>query len=166
MMDLLGWLEATALATWVRESVSLFAYPGIIAFHTVGLAFVAGGNAVVDLRLLGYAKDMPLAPLEKFFPVMWAGWWINAFTGFLLLIAYATSLMTNPVFVAKLVFIVIAIVNLRLIKVKVFGDRAAVEANRVPANARLLAVSSLTFWTLAILAGRMTAYLGLMGFGE
>lgn len=166
MMDILGWLEASALATWVRESVSLFAYPGIIAFHTIGLAFVVGGNAALDLRMLGCAKDLPLAPLEKFFPVMWVGFWINAATGVLLLIAYATTMMVNPLFIAKLIFIVLAVIDLRLIKTRIFGDRKVLESGVVPRFGRVLAGTSLAFWTLAILSGRMTAYLGLFWFGK
>ena len=43
------WLESTAFSIWMRESSSLFAFPGILAVHTVGLAFIAGLNAALDL---------------------------------------------------------------------------------------------------------------------
>lgn len=160
MMDLLAWIEGTAFATWVRESVSLWAYPGMLSFHTIGLGFVAGISSAIDLRILGVASSIPLAPMQRFLPVMWAGFWVNALSGVALLMAYATQLLTNPVFVAKLIFIALAVANVMLINRKVFGEGAA--GNPLPKNAKLLAASSLFFWIGAILLGRFTAYIGLV----
>lgn len=157
-MGILGWIEATAVATWVRESISLFAYPTILSVHAIGLAFLVGASAVISLRLLGVAQEIPLAPVEKIFAVAWAGFWVNAISGTLLLMAAATSMLTNPVFVIKLVFIVFAVVNLRIIKTRVFGDRESIEAGVVPKIGRTLAWSSLGLWFGAIVAGRLTAY--------
>jgi len=42
-------------------------------FHTFGLALLVGANAVVDLRLLGVARAIPLAPLKRLFRIMWIG---------------------------------------------------------------------------------------------
>lgn len=158
MTDILASIEASALGVWVRESVSLFAYPGIIAFHTIGLAFLVGANAAVDLRILGFAPRLPLEPMKKFFPVMYIGFWINALTGIALTVAYATSLLTNPVFLLKLTFILLAVVDLRLIRVRVFGGSGPPAAGSMPRGARLLASTSLVLWILAIVFGRLTAY--------
>src|SRR5450432_3249695 len=94
---LLG-LESTGLSTWIRESTSLWAFPGILTLHTVGMGFVAGLSAAVDLRILGFAPFVPLLELRRFFPVLWLGFWMNAVSGVLLLIAYPTKALTNPVF--------------------------------------------------------------------
>jgi hypothetical protein len=161
-MELLTWIEGSALGVWVRESVSLWAYPGLIAFHAIGLAFVVGLSVAIDLRLLGVAPGLPLAPFEKLFPVMWAGFWLNALSGVALTVAYATTMLVNPVFLVKLVFIALAVVNLRLIKVRVFG--AARRSADAPAieRERALAWSSLVLWTGAIATGRLIAYTGLL----
>ena len=161
-MELLAWIEGSALGVWVRESVSLWAYPGLIALHGIGLAFVVGLSVAIDLRLLGAAPDLPLAPLEKLFPVIWIGFWLNAISGVALTVAYATTLGTNPVFLVKLVLVVLAVANMRLIKTRVFGvarlagERAAVERGRT------LAWASLGLWTAAIVGGRLIAYTGLL----
>jgi hypothetical protein len=170
-MELLAAIEGSALGVWVRESVSLWAYPGLIAFHAIGLAFVVGLAVAIDLRLLGAAPELPLAPLERLFPVMWVGFWVNALSGVALTVAYATKMLTNPVFLVKLAFIVLAVVNLRLIKVRVLGPaRTGIE----PAigRGRTLAWTSLVLWAGAILTGRLIAYtellaktLGLAGDG-
>ena len=42
MDPLFGWVEATALSYWLRESPSLWAFPFVLILHTVGLAFFVG----------------------------------------------------------------------------------------------------------------------------
>jgi hypothetical protein len=142
------WLEATSLSTWIRESTSVWAFPAILSLHTIGMGFAAGFNAAVDLRILGFAPSVPLVELRRFLPVMWTGFWINAVSGVLLLIAYPTKALTNPVFYVKLSFIALALVGVRLI------------GNAEPATRklRLLAIASLVCWTGAITAGRLLAY--------
>src|SRR3954471_24660023 len=95
-VEYLAWLEQTGFGTWVRESPSLWAYPTILFLHTLGMGTLAGTAAVIDLRIVGFAPDLPVAPLERFFPVMWIGFWINALSGTALLIADATTKLTNP----------------------------------------------------------------------
>ena len=82
--------------SWVRESPSLLAFPTVLIFHTVGMGFLAGANIAVDLRILGFAPRVPLSLMERFFPVMSLGFFVNAFSGVLLLIAYPTKALTNP----------------------------------------------------------------------
>ncbi len=58
-------LEETSFSTWLRESNSIFAFYFILLFHTFGLALLVGANAIVDLRILGVAANLPLAPLKR-----------------------------------------------------------------------------------------------------
>jgi len=158
-MELLTSLEHSAFSTWVRESGSLWAYPGILFMHTIGLAFLVGTNAAIDLRLLGVARRVSLAPMEKLFPIMWLGFWINAVSGSILLAADATTKLTNPTFAVKMGFIALALINVFLIRRRVF-HAVPLEPNHVPAIGKLLASTSLLFWTGAITAGRLMAYFG------
>ena len=61
-------IEDTGFSTWLRESESPFAFYFILLFHTFGLALLVGANLVVDLRLLGVARGIPLAPLKRVVP--------------------------------------------------------------------------------------------------
>lgn len=157
-MEFLSWLDQSAIGTWVRESPSLFAYPGIITLHTVGLALLVGINAVIDLSILNSTSAASLAPLAKLFPVMWFGLWLNVLSGIALLIADATTMLPNPVMWIKLVLVALAIVTMRLITHGVFRE-LSIEST-VTARGRVLAVTSLVLWTGAIVAGRLTAYIG------
>src|SRR4051794_8756156 len=60
-MDLLVWLEQTALASWVRESSSLWAYPTILFMHTLGMSMVAGLSSAIDLRIVGVGREIPIS---------------------------------------------------------------------------------------------------------
>lgn len=53
------WVESTTVSVWINQSPSLFAFPGILAAHTVGLGLLAGLNRALDLRLLGLARSIP-----------------------------------------------------------------------------------------------------------
>jgi hypothetical protein len=137
------WLEATGLSTWVRESPSLFAFPSVLSIHALGMGLVAGLNAAIALRILGVAPGVPFKEMTKFMPVMWFGFWINAISGVLLLIAYPTKALTNPMFYLKLALIGLAVMS-------------AVKAARKPS--KFWAAMSLGGWVGAIAAGRLLAY--------
>ena len=159
MIELLMQLENMAFPTWIRTSPSTFAFPGILLLHTIGMGIIVGVSAGIDLRILGLAPAIRLAPLEKYLPILWFGFWINAITGTLLLIADASAKMTNPDFWVKMVFIALAVVNLRMLKTQVFRD-PQIDKGSLSPQVKLLAATSLFFWLGAITAGRLLAYVG------
>ena len=158
-MELIEQIQSSAFATFVRESPSLFGYTLMLSLHAIGLSIVVGLNIVVAIRLLGISPGIPLRPLIKLFPVMYIGFWINALSGIALFAANASGMLGNVLFFVKLGLIACAVIVLRLIRNRVFGD-ASLEANHnvVPRIGRRLAVLSLIFWCSAIIVGRMTAY--------
>jgi hypothetical protein len=158
-MELLVRLEQSSFSMWVRESRSLFAYPGILLLHTYGMALLVGIAAAIDLRILGFAPALPLSAIGKFLPILWAAFWVNAATGTILLVADATSKMTNPDFFVKMGFIALAVVNQRTIQNQVFGD-ARVDEQPFSRKAKMLAATSLALWLGAITTGRLLAYVG------
>lgn len=160
MHEFFGSLEQSSIGIWVRESGSLWSFPTILLLHTLGMSIVAGGSAVLDLALLGFwPGKMPMRPLDKYFPLIWAGFWLNAATGTLLLIADATSKLTNPDFGVKMAFIFAGVAVLYRMRQRVFANPKLDEAP-VSAEAKRLAWLSLICWFGAILAGRLLAYVG------
>ena len=150
-------IEDTGFSTWLRESESPFAFYFILLFHTFGLALLVGANAVVDLRLLGVARGIPLAPLRRLFRIMWMGFAVNAVTGILLVIAYPTKSLTNPDFYIKLALIGFAVWVMQRLKSRVFEDPSLSEESMM-ARGVTLAKWSLFLWFGAITAGRLLAY--------
>ncbi len=155
MYPFLAWLEATPLSTWIRESPSVFAFPIILSFHTIGMGLVAGVSAVLDLRVLGWAPGVPISGMRRFLPVLWFGFWLNAASGVLLLIAYPTKAVTNPVFYVKLAFIALALWILKAMTPRLAFD--AIQEDQL-GRLRKLAVASLACWVIVITAGRLLAY--------
>lgn len=158
MTDLLVWLEATALATWTRESPSLWAYPTILTLHTVGLGIVVGLAAAIDLRLLGVARRVPLPALAPAFSLIAAGFLLNAATGVLLLIADATAKSRQPILYVKLGLIGLAVRETLRARRVLRSDDPRLGTEPSP-RARTIAVRSLVLWAGAIAAGRLMAYL-------
>lgn len=157
MGDFVQWLEGTAVATFVRESPSIFAYTSVLSLHAMGLAVVVGVGAAVSLRLLGLARGIPLAPLLKLYPVMWIGFTVNAISGLALLAASASTMLANVVFLVKLALIAVALVNMELLRHRITVDAASGTDVAAP-QTRALAVGALVLWAAVIIAGRLTAY--------
>lgn len=156
-MDFLLRLEQSGFATWVREGGTIWSYPAILFAHTLGLATLAGVNAGIDLRILGFAPQLPLAPLKRLFPLLWVAFAVTAASGTALLLADATTKLASPVFYVKMVFVALALVNMQLLKSSVFREAPGGTA---VGSGRLLAMTSLLFWVCATTAGRLMAYIG------
>jgi hypothetical protein len=157
-VEFTAWLEATALSIWVRESTSIaFGFPGILTVHAIGMGFLVGTCAAVDLRVLGFAPRVPLPLMDRFFPVMWIGFVLNAISGLLLLVGYPTKALTNPVFYVKLACIAVGLtVAVWLGRTVVRNPEAGLQP--VGINGRRWAFVSLAVWVIGIFAGRLLAY--------
>jgi hypothetical protein len=159
-MDIRGFfilVEASGLSRWVRESESMLAFPGIIALHAIGMGLLVGANAAMDFRILGFARGVPISALERLVPVMRFGFWLNALSGLLLLLAYPTKALTNPVFYTKLLLIGCAMVDAFIVRKELIRNSSA-EQNSVTNKARVLAIASIVFWAGAVASGRLLAY--------
>jgi hypothetical protein len=155
-MEFLMWLESTELSTWIRESSSLWAYPAILIAHTIGLGYLVGINAAVDLRLLGLSPGLPIEPLRHFFRYIWWGFWINAISGVLLVTRDPVNVFRNPAFPIKMALIALAIFVLFRLGKAVRSSE--IESGPVSSNLRVLAAISVFCWLGAIVAGRLMAY--------
>src|SRR3989440_1976635 len=153
----LNTLEQSGLSTWLRESESLFGFYFILVFHTIGLALVVGPNTAIDLRLLGFAPEVPLPPLKSWFNLMWLGLTINVISGIFLVLAYPSKAFTNPDFYFKLTLVGFAVWNLRRMKMLVFDDPTLSDGGML-LKGRTLAIWSLVLWAGVITAGRLLAY--------
>jgi len=151
-------LENSDLAIWVRESPSIFAYTLVLSLHAVGLAMVVGTNTLIDLRLLGFAKGIPLTSLRKLYQTIWAGFVVNAVSGVLLFMPEARSMSAMPAFWGKLIFVALGMTVAVQLKKRCLNDDAALASGVVPDLGRKLAWASLACWYLALIVGRLTGY--------
>ena len=159
MSGALVWLEQSALGEVVRTS-SLWTYPIVNLLHIFGIAALFGAVAVIDLRLLGVKRRIPLdAVADAAVPVSTAGFFIAITTGPALLAANASEYIGNPFLLIKFVAIGVGLLNVLLLK----RSRAwkARREELQPDDRRQLAIFggiSLVAWIAAITAGRLIAY--------
>jgi hypothetical protein len=156
-MSILDAIEQLSFSTWVSESKSLLAYPTILWLHVMGMGVVAGISSMIGLRLLGISPKIPLQPLERLYPLIWAAFWVNAVTGTALLMASASKRLVDPTFYIKMVFIFSGIAVLRLTRSKVFQNLGPDGA--LPESAKPLAWAALVCWLGAVISGRLLAYI-------
>ena len=155
MTDLIASLEASSFSTFLRESPSVWVYPTILTLHTVGLGVLVGANWMVDLRILGVGRAIPLSILARAFPIMWAGFLVNAISGVLLFVADPAK-GTTTIFMWKLAIIAVGVAFILLLKRKVYGR--GVEMDRASFGVKTMAALSLLVWIAAIATGRWMAY--------
>src|SRR5690349_4364446 len=108
-MDTLVWLENTFIANAIRTIPWL--YPTFETGHYIGLSLLVGGIMLIDLRVLGFARRLPLKSMIGLLPFVWVGFVINVLTGSMLFIYGATNFGTNAAFMLKMGFMVVAGLN-------------------------------------------------------
>ena len=157
MMETLTALHDSALSTWIRESESVWAFPTVLTVHTLGMMLLVGCAWVVDLRLLGVARTVPLGPLRPLFRIMWAAFWINFVTGVLLFIADPERKSTSLLFWSKMFLIIINLPLIIRIEKAIFRDSP--DPVTVSSAARRLAAVSAMLWAGTIFTGRLLGYM-------
>ena len=155
-MGVLVWLESNPLAVWVHESPSVWAQPTVLTLHTMGMAVLVGASWVLDLRLLGISRNVPLSAFRWVFPAVTVGLIVNLVTGVLLFAARATTWGTAIPFLIKMCLVVASAATLMPLRSYVHSDPGQRE---VSGSAQLLAIASIVAWCGAITAGRLLAYL-------
>jgi len=156
-MGFLAWLESLQISVWVGQSTSVWAQPTILTLHTTGMAVLVGASWVLDLRLLGIGRHIPLSAFRWVFRAAAVGLILNLPTGLLLFAYRATAWGTAIPFLVKMGLVVGAAGTLLPLRSLVL--RTAPEQHAVNSNTRLLAVVSIVLWAAAVTAGRLLAYL-------
>ena len=141
---------------WLAESPSVWAYATVLTLHTAGMAVLVGANWMLDLRLLGINRRVPLSAYRWVFPAVSLGLLVNVVTGVMLFIKSATKWGTALPFLVKMVLIIASVATLAPFRSHVLRNDAD---NEVNSNLRLLAIASILAWTGAVTAGRLLAYL-------
>lgn len=144
-------IEASAFGAAARESAWL--YPAANLVHLLGLVCLIGGIGVVDLRLVGAFRALPLASLSRALtPIAIAGILMLAASGTVLFAADATALVRSPRFLTKLTLIAIALANALAFRFWWRGEAA-------PSwPLRTLAGASVLLWLAVAALGRLIAY--------
>ena len=160
MPDWLAWLEASALVDFVRNS-GPYTYGIVNLFHVFGIALLFGAIALLDLRLLGVWKSVPIGVLAKpVVPSAGVGLTLAPLSGITLFSVQATEYYFNPFLYLKFGVLIFGIVNVAALHSSA-SWRAIRNAETSSAGRVRLALGgavSLTCWITVVTAGRMIAY--------
>jgi hypothetical protein len=145
-------VEGSALGGFARDSS--WAYPVANLVHLLGLVLLVGSIGIIDLRLVGAFRALPLATLSHALtPLGLGGLALMVLSGPVLFAADASALTRSATFGAKLVLIAIALANAVLFRwswSKNKGEQTAIM--------RAMAVTSLILWLAVAALGRLIAY--------
>lgn len=152
-----AWLEATALASGLRDSV--WVYPLINAGHILGVALLVGSILPLDLRLLGAWRAVPVAPWWRVAAQTAVCGLLLAITfGTLLFMARATEYVESPLFRAKMALIAIAAMNALLLRRRFASSPELLEVRKRTVHLRVAAGLSLVTWVGVLILGRLVGY--------
>jgi hypothetical protein len=155
----LSWLQTSAFATWVAGSSDFYGYPGILTLHTLGMGLAVGTSWVLDLRVLGVARGVPITALRNSYLCFWSGLSINAVTGVVLFAAAAEEKGRQRIFFLKLALILAAlVVDTRMRRALFQENQGRVPDERTSTALKAVATISMVLWATAIAAGRLMAY--------
>jgi len=159
LLEVCQWLETTALAVAIQES--LYGFAIAVAVHILGVAASVGMLLWVDLRLLGVAlMQRPLNEVYRSLaPWFAAGFGITLLSGAALFTAFATAAYGNPFFRIKLLLLLLAGVNALVFhRFAAASPKTTDDATAPPTAARLAGLFSLALWAGVIVMGRMMSY--------
>jgi hypothetical protein len=143
------------------RGAGVWAYGVVNLTHILGVASLFGAVLILDLRLLGLWRQIPLASITRpAVPVAGTGFLVAALSGACLISANATEYSGNPFLLVKFPAIAVALVNVALVG-RLDGWRAREQRDPTPHEARQLTVAggiSLVSWLTAVAAGRLIGY--------
>src|SRR4051812_6672783 len=151
-------LSQSAFSTWLLSSNSIWAYPTVLTLHTFGMMVLVGAALMIDLRLLGFGRGIPLQSMDPLFRIVWVAFALNAVTGTMLFIADADKRGPELIFWTKLTFVAVGLITAVRLRRANFNGPTASEV--ISSSTRRLAMASLLAWCAAITAGRLLAYVG------
>jgi hypothetical protein len=155
--DIVRWSEHSWLGEAGRDLFWVFPLAEI--FHFFGLCLLIGSMLFVDLRMLGFARRVPLNSVLAFVPAAMIGLAINAATGIVFLCTYPENYWPSTAFRFKLAAIGIGALNALWFKWREEPRLVGLPEHAIPdARTKAFAVLSLVIWTVVIVLGRLLPY--------
>ena len=156
----MAWLEGSALGHVMRDT-GLWTYAAVNLAHIFGIATFFGAIAILDLRLLGLWKNIPLAALSRPAVIMASlGLAVALISGSGLLATKASEYVGNPFLYIKFPAIALGLLNVWILHRSAGwrAHRSRALSQQEESHLRAMGGVSLACWLTAISAGRMIGY--------
>lgn len=133
--------------------LSSWAYPVLEIVHIIGIAMLLGNLVLLELRVFGSGKNLPVADLARLsLGLALLGFSLAAMSGGLMFATRPAELLSNRAFTLKMVLLFTAACNAGW-----FHARQSLE--KLDFTARALMVVSTLIWVAVVACGRWIAYL-------
>jgi hypothetical protein len=157
LLPVYRWLRDTPLSHFVQTSQ--WTWPICESLHFIGLSMLIGTVGLFDLRLLGFARGVPLTAFHRLIPIGVVGFVINLITGILFVAGTPEQFLFNPAFRLKVLFILFAGVNISVFYLVVFRQiKGLGPGDMPPMAARIIGGISLSLWIGVMSAGRLLTF--------
>jgi hypothetical protein len=158
--DLLAWLQGSSLGHAMRGA-GVWTYGVVNLTHILGVASLFGSVLVLDLRLLGLWRAIPLTSITRpTVPVATVGFIVAATSGLCLITTNGTEYVGNPFLLIKFPAIAVGLFNVaamsRLPAWRARDTRALTAGEQRQLS--IFGAISLLSWLTAIGAGRLIGY--------
>jgi hypothetical protein len=149
-------LEASPFGVWARSST--YGYPAANLLHLLGLVMLVGGIGLLDLRLAGLFRRLPVAAMSRVLtPIGVTGLVLMIPSGFVMFASDAGPLLGSAMFQRKLALITLAVANALAFRV-IWRRRMADWDRAAPAAGQVMAAASVAIWLMVAAFGRLIAY--------
>ncbi len=156
---ILDWIRSTALSQWVTSGPWI--WPALETLHFTGLCVLIGGLIVMDVRLIGYKRHLPLQTIHKIMPLVFTGFGINLCTGFLFVMGNPHRYAINYAFQMKIVLLLLAGLNALWFRLTISPQtKTWTEDTKSPPLAVLMGSASLILWFGVGIHGRLITFFG------
>ena len=133
--------------------LSSWAYPVLEIVHIVGIAMLLGNLVLLELRVFGRGRNLPVADLARLsLGVALVGFSLAALSGGVMFATRPLELLSNRAFTLKMVLLLTAACNAAW-----FHGRQSLD--KLDLTARALMVVSTLIWIAIVACGRWIAYL-------
>ena len=138
---------------------SPWGWPTAESIHFLGLSLLIGTVGVFDLRMIGIGNGIAYADLHRLVPIGVTGFFLNVITGTMFLVTAPDQYLFNPAFQTKLLFILIAGINMLWFYTSCLAQVRNTGATlSVSRRAKIIGIISLLSWSIIIVCGRLITY--------
>jgi hypothetical protein len=135
-------------------------WPASEALHFIGLWLILGVILVVNMRLLGFMRSAPYSAFHRLLPWAALGLAVNVVTGMMFVTGTPEQYGANVSFLWKIVFLIVAGLDLLYITVFEGPWNHAQAGQDPPVRVKIAGATAILSWVLVMYFGRMLPFLG------
>jgi hypothetical protein len=154
---MVDWILNTSLNAWIMNTV--WAWPLCETLHFFGLSMLMGSLLIIDLRLLGFFRNISMQATHQLLPWVFVGFGINLTTGLLFLVGDPERYIVHTGFRLKMLLVIVAGLNALWFFLRINQPmRAWASHADTPLEAKLIGGFSLICWFAVLILGRLIPY--------